>query len=163
MRLWEFIEKLSDEEIKNFLNQLDNYKDGLKCDYEILKNKLGYKGFDKSCLETLSNISRGSIKDGYQGFIFNEDIDKFYKDNADYLNQYLLNYISSLGHNSFEELIHIISNDMEVNWFLEDITLCDSCKVKRNISRFFAEDVSYNILENFEDYFSEKLLECKVK
>lgn len=161
MRLYKFIENLSDKEIDSFLNKLDDYRDGLGFDYSLVKGQLGYTEglFDKECLINISNINKGSIMDGYTGFVWNEEMESFYEKNAEYLNQYVSDYMESQGLNSFDELCSIISNDMGINWFLDDITLCNSKKVKRNIVKFFAEDVCYNVFECFEEYFDKELKE----
>ena len=87
MRIYEFIENLTDGLIEKFLNQLDDFKEGLRSDYELVKTQLGYSGADRECLQTMINIYNGSIKDGYQGFIWNEDIDEFYEHNSEYFNK----------------------------------------------------------------------------
>lgn len=158
MRLYEFIENLSEEEIENFLDKLDSYRDGLRFNYDLIKEQLGYqKVFDKPCLIDMVNISKSSIMDGYRGFIYNADIESFYEKNAEHFNQYILEYMADQGLNSFDEFIPIISDGMDIDWFLQDITLNDSKYIKRNIARFFASEVVYDVMEFFNDFFDEKL------
>lgn len=160
MRLYEFIDNLEDHLIEKFLNQLNDFRKGLGFDYDLVKNQLGYnEAFDKQCLQTMNNIYNGSITDGYNGFIWNEDINKFYKDNSEHLNQYLIDYMESSGLSSFEDLCGIISNDMSVEWFLDEITLENSDKVKRNIARFVAEDIIHEVISNFYEFFDKEIKE----
>lgn len=158
MRFYEFIENLTDDLIEKFLDQLDDFKEGLRFDYELVKSQLDYWE-DRKCLITMSNIYNGSIKDGYNGFIWNEDIDEFYEHNSEHINEYLIDYMKSSGLYSFEDLCNIISKDMSVEWFLDEITLENSDKVKRNIACFFAEDVIYEVISNFYDFFDKEIKE----
>lgn len=159
MRMYEFIENLTDDLIEKFLDQLDDFKDGLRFDYDLVNNQLGYYGEDRECLITMFNIYNGSIKDGYSGFIWNEDIGEFYELNSEHINNYLIDYMESSGLCSFEDLCNIISNDMSVKGLLEDVTLGNSDNVKRNLARFFAEDIIYNVVSNFYDYFNKEIKE----
>ena len=154
MRVYEFIENLEDNSVEKFLNQLDDLKEGLRFDYELVKSQLGY-GEDRECLATMFNISKGSIKDGYSGFIWNEDIGEFYKHNSEHINEYLIDYMKSSGLYSFEDLCDIISNDMSIDGFLDDISLGNSYNVKMNLARFFAEDIIYMVISNFYEFFDE--------
>ena len=156
MRVYEFIENLEDDLIEEFLDQLDDFKEDLRFNYDLVKNQLDDNS-DKQCLQTMVNIYNGSIKNGYNGFIWNEDIDKFYEDNSEYLNQYLIDYLECSGLSSLEDLCGIISKDMSVELFLDDITLRNSDKVKRNIVCFFAEDIIYEVISNFYEFFDERL------
>lgn len=159
MRFYEFVENLTDDLIEKFLDQLDDFKEGLRSDYDLVRSQLGYNGEDRGCLTTMTNIYNGSIKDGYSGFIWNEDIDEFYDHNSEYINNYLIDYMESSGLCSFEDLCNIISNDMSVEGFLEDVTLGNSDNVKRNLARFFAEDIIYEVVSNFYEFFDKEIKE----
>lgn len=159
MRMYEFIENLEDNSVEKFLDQLDDFKEGLRFDYDLVKNQLGYYGEDRECLITMFNIYNGSIKDGYSGFIWNEDIGEFYELNSEHINEHLIDYMKSSGLYSFEDLCNIISNDMSIDWFLDDISLGNSYNVKMNLARFFAEDIIYEVVSNFYDYFNKEIKE----
>lgn len=157
--MYEFIENLEDNSVEKFLDQLDDFKEGLRFDYDLVKNQLGYYGEDRECLITMFNIYNGSIKDGYSGFIWNEDIGEFYELNSEHINEHLIDYMKSSGLYSFEDLCNIISNDMSIDWFLDDISLGNSYNVKMNLARFFAEDIIYEVVSNFYDYFNKEIKE----
>ena len=157
MRMYEFIENLEDNSVEKFLDQLDDFIEGLRFDYDLVKNQLGYYGEDRECLITMFNIYNGSIKDGYSGFIWNEDIGEFYKHNSEHINEHLIDYMKSSGLYSFEDLCNIISNDMSIDWFLDDISLGNSYNIKINLARFFAEDVIYEVISNFYEFFDDRL------
>lgn len=155
--MYEFIENLEDNSVEKFLDQLDDFIEGLRFDYDLVKNQLGYYGEDRECLITMFNIYNGSIKDGYSGFIWNEDIGEFYKHNSEHINEHLIDYMKSSGLYSFEDLCNIISNDMSIDWFLDDISLGNSYNIKINLARFFAEDVIYEVISNFYEFFDDRL------
>ena len=157
MRMYEFIENLEDNSVEKFLDQLDDFIEGLRFDYDLVKNQLGYYGEDRECLITMFNIYNGSIKDGYSGFIWNEDISEFYELNSEHINEHLIDYMKSSGLYSFEDLCNIISNDMSIDWFLDDISLGNSYNIKINLARFFAEDVIYEVISNFYEFFDDRL------
>lgn len=158
MSMWEFIDNLSDEKIEKFIDQLDNYKEGLKDNYKLVKKQLGYiEVFDKNCLHDMNHIDNGSINDGYQGFIYKEDIEKFYNDNEENFVNYLKDYLDSNGLNTFDSLLSIIANDMNMSSFLEDIALYKSVDVKRNIAKFVASEIIYDVMNSFREYFKEDI------
>ena len=67
--------------------------------------------------------------------------------------------MKSSGLYSFEDLCNIISNDMSIDWFLDEVTLGKSDKIKRNIARFFAEDIIYEVISSFYNYFDKEIKE----
>lgn len=152
--MYKFIENLSEENLEKFLDLLK--KEKLYNLYNLVKNQFGYNS-DKELLKDFYNIYNGELMDGYPGFIFHEDMYKFFADNKKLLLDYLIDYVKSnySKEDYLSEMVYIISGKLSPEYFIQDL-FDDSLDIKENLVIFVVEDIVRRVMDLFDNTFRKE-------
>lgn len=152
--MYKFIENLNEENLEKFIGLLK--KEKLYDLYNLVKNQFGYNS-DKELLKDFYNIYNGNLMDGYQGFIFHEDMYKFFANNKKLLLDYLIEYVKSnySEEDYLSEMVYIISGKLSPEYFIQDL-FDDSLDIKENLVIFVVEDIIRRVMDLFDNTFSKE-------
>lgn len=152
--MYKFIENLNEENLEKFIGLLK--KEKLYDLYNLVKNQFGYNS-DKELLKDFYNIYNGNLMDGYQGFIFHEDMYKFFANNKKLLLDYLIEYVKSnySEEDYLSEMVYIISGKLSPEYFIQDL-FDDSLDIKENLVIFVVEDIVRRVMDLFDNTFRKE-------